>query len=492
MKRADEENIEKVENVYETIKKLFTETKYEEILEILRGINIKMLPKEYQWSFFEVKAMTLISVGRIKQGVDNLRQAVFSPEGMQLYSQRIIASNYCMYMHYLEGVSDRSMYEAHTLYDKLFLKNIAFSHEKKDKEKLRIGYLSPDLVTHIVLNFAIQLFACYNRERFEVYLYQVGGRHDEVSDWLMNMTDGWCELSGMDAYAAAQKIYDDGIDILFDLAGHTEGGATLHICAYKPAPVQLCGIGWFDTTGLSAMDYFLSDVYCDPPENDAMFTEKIIRLPHSHFCYTPPESVLKCKAKYQVHSQIVFGSFNNFAKITDEMLRIWKRLIQAVPDSKLLLKNVHPAAERIERMKKRLLAIGFRSDQIDIRPGSVNYLDEYMDMDIALDTYPYPGGGTTCEALYMGVPVVTRYGQRHGSRFGYSLLKNMGLGELTASSEEEYIRIAAALAGDRELLEGLHASLRTIMEKSPVMDARGYVRDVEAAYEKIWKEWLNS
>ncbi len=492
MKSLGNENVGKAEYVYENIKKLYKETKYAEILEILRGISIEKLPKEYQWAFFEAKGMTCLNTGRIQEGLENLRRALFSPEGMPLLSQRRIASNYLVDLHYPDYVSDFEMYDAHALYDKLFLKDIAFHHKKNYKTKLRIGYLSPNLMTHIVLNFVIQLFTLYDKKRFEVYLYQTGKRHDEVSDWLMNMTDGWRDLSGLNAHEAAQKIYDDDIDILFDLAGHTEGGATLQICAYKPAPIQLCGIGWFDTTGLSAIDYFLSDIYCDPPENDALFTEKLIRLPHSHFCYTPPETVLRCKAEYHVHSPIVFGSFNNFDKITDKMLRAWKRLLQIVPGSKLLLKNVYRTMDRVEHMKKRLLTFGFRAEQIDVRPGSFNYLDEYMDMDIALDTYPYPGGGTTCEALYMGVPVVTRYGQRHGSRFGYSLLKNMGLGELTALSEDEYIRIATALAGDRALLEGLHSSLRTMMEKSPLMDAKGYVRDVESAYEKIWKDWLNS
>ena len=484
MKKFDKDDVEKI---YAKAKKLHDEGKYEEALAILHDMQIDNLPMEKRWAFYEAKGMCQIGIDKIREGVENLRNALFSPEGMPLLSQRRIASNYFINLHYIDGISDKDMFGAHTLYNQMFLKNIAFPHKKQAKMKLRIGYLSPNLMTHIVLNFAIQLFSAYDRERFEVYLYQTGGRHDEVSDWLMKMTDGWCELSGLNAHEAAKKIYDDDIDILFDLAGHTEGGATLQICAYKPAPVQLCGIGWFDTTGLSAIDYFLSDIYCDPPENDALFTEKLIRLTHSHFCYTPPETVLNCKAEYHVHSPIVFGSFNNFDKITDEMLRTWKRLLQIVPGSKLLLKNVYRTMDRVEHMKKRLLTFGFRAEQIDVRPGSFNYLDEYMDMDIALDTYPYPGGGTTCEALYMGVPVVTRYGQRHGSRFGYSLLKNMGLGELTASSEEEYIRIASALAGDRELLEGLHSSLRTMMQKSPLMDARGYVRDVEAAYEKIWK-----
>lgn len=458
----------------------------------LDDIDIENLPEKHRWEFFEVKGMCEINSLQIAEGVENMRKALFSPLGMPLLSQRRIASNYCIYLHYLDNISDRDMYEVHALYNQLFPLNKHFPHTKRKRDKIRIGYISPNFVKHIVMNFVIQLFSAYDRDRFEVYLYQTGGKHDEVSDWLMTMTDGWRELAGLDANEAANRIYEDKIDILFDLAGHTEGGETLQICAYKPAPVQLCGIGWFDTTGLSAIDYFLSDIYCDPPENDALFTEKLLRLPHSHFCYTPPETVLKCNGEYHVHSPIVFGSFNNFDKITDEMLRVWKRILERVSGSKLLLKNVQDSMYLVELMKQRLLNLGFQKEEIDVRPGTLKYLNEYMDMDIALDTYPYPGGGTTCEALYMGVPVVSLYGQRHGSRFGYSLLNNTGLGELAAASEDEYVRIAVTLARDRELLKGLHTSLRQMMQKSSVMNAQGYVREAEEAYEKIWKDWLNT
>ncbi|MBR3457741.1 MAG: hypothetical protein IKH16_06275, partial [Selenomonadaceae bacterium] len=299
------------------------------------------------------------------------------------------------------------------------------------------------------------------------------------------------DLSELSAEEAARRIYEDEVDILFDLTGHTEGGRTLQVAAYRPAPVQLCGIGYFDTTGLPAMDYFLSDVYCDPAENDALFSERLIRLPRSHFCYTPPVSVLECRAKYHLHRPVVFGSFNNFHKITDGMLELWHEVICRVPGSRLLLKNVSPDRKLVKAMRERALRIGFLPEQLDLRPGSWKYLDEYADVDIALDTYPYPGGGTTCEALYMGVPVISLYGQRHGSRFGYSLLQNIGMGELAAAAPEEYVEKAVAVAGDAELLTALHRILRERLQQSPVMDAGGYVRDVEAAYERIWQEWLD-
>ena len=168
------------------------------------------------------------------------------------------------------------------------------------------------------------------------------------------------------------------------------------------------------------------------------------------------------------------------------MLRLWHTLLMRVPDSKLVLKAWKP-----KNLRKRALSLGYRPDQIEVRPMTLDYIHEYMDMDIALDTFPYTGGGTTCEALYMGTPVITLAGTRHGTRFGLSLLENVGLGELAAQTPAEYIEKAAALASDRELLTALHRNLRPMMQQSPVMDGRGYVREVEAMYEKIWKEWLD-
>ncbi len=193
-----------------------------------------------------------------------------------------------------------------------------------------------------------------------------------------------------------------------------------------------------------------------------------------------------------MHDPVVFGSFNNYHKITDEMLEIWRRILDKVPGSRLLLKNVIPDEKRAALLRARAERLGIAAERLELRPGSPDYLDEYVDMDIALDTYPYPGGGTTCEALYMGVPVVTRYGRRHGSRFGFSILSNIGIEELAADTPEGYIERAVMLARDKELLSALHGQLRRMMQNSPLMRARDYVCEVEAAYEAMWRAWMES
>ena len=459
-------------------------------LAALEKLEKKGVPPEVHGRFYEAKGLLCFQMNQVEQALECFQSAVDSPGDMGVARQKSLYSNYLMYLHYKEQVADEALREAHFRYGRLFSRAPMFSHARRKKDKLRVGYLSSNISDSIVVNFSVQLFAQYDRSRYEVILYETGEKKDEVTQWLRGMVNGWRDLSRLATDAAAQRIYEDGVDILFDLSGHTEGGRTLQIAACRPSPVQLCGIGYFDTTGLPAMDYFLSDSFCDPPENDELFSEKLLRLPHSHFCYTPPASVQECKSGYHVHSPVVFGCFNNFHKITDRMLGLWRRLLEQVPGARLLLKNVSPEKPLVEAMRQRALRAGFRPEQLDLRPGCWKYLDEYMDMDIALDTYPYPGGGTTCEALYMGVPVVSLYGRRHGSRFGYSLLCNIGMGELAAQSEDEYVEKAAALAGDPELLDALHRILRDRMQHSPVMDARGYVREVEEAYERAWQEWM--
>ena len=262
------------------------------------------------------------------------------------------------------------------------------------------------------------------------------------------------------------------------------------IAGVRPAPVQLSGIGWFDTTGLSAIDYFLTDALCDPPgQNEELFREKLLRAARVPFCYTPLAAMPE---PGPVHSSCVFGCFNNFAKITDDMLGLWLQIVQGVPGSCLILKDTTGFAERLAGLRERAARIGFTAAQLELRTGSVNYLQEYREIDIALDPYPYPGGITTCDALYMGVPVVTLAGRRHGTRLGMSLLTSLGLEGLAATNAEEYKVRAIALAQDGKRLKNLKANLRQLMQVSPLMDAKGYMRSLETAYRKIWQEWLQS
>jgi len=397
-------------------------------------------------------------------------------------------SNYLFNLHYLPEISAVKMKSEHEGYNCFFEHIKPYVHRKRDRKKIKIGYISPDFRRHVVTFFSYALFTHYDRALFEVTCY-AKCREDEVSEQIKSQVDCWRNIEDIAPQEAAAQIFADGIDILFDLSGHTRNNC-LPILAYKPAPVQICGIGYFDTTGLKTIDYFLGDIYTDAiSENEDVFTEEILRLPHSHFCYVPPDMMPNCgEIAYKKNKYITFGSFNNFTKTTDEILCLWKQILDQVQGSRLLLKSkIFASEEGCVKVRKRLQKIGFALERVEMRPESSEYLKEYSDVDIELDTYPYPGGGTSCDALYMGVPVITLVGKRHGSRFGYSLLQNLNLEDCCTFSEEEYVSAAVNLADDKERLEQLHEGLRERMRASPLMNRQLYMQDLEEEYIKIIK-----
>ena len=396
-------------------------------------------------------------------------------------------SNVLFALHFLR-VPQEEAYRAHCAYGELFRDVTPFLHRLRQKRrKIRIGYISPDLRRHVVLRFAEALFTHYDAERFEVYCYQ-NGPEDEESRRIMRLVDAWRNISPLSPREAARRIYEDGIDVLVDLAGHTRGTA-LPVLAHRPSPVQMSGVGYFATTGLPAVDYMIGDVWLDGApagiKEAPFFTEKLLVLAHTHLCYTPeaaapPAGTAPCLRK----GFVTFGSFNAFAKASDETLAAWAQILSAVPSSRLLLKSAAFSSEEGRTAAlARLQAAGIDSERVELRPDTREYLHEYHDVDIALDTFPYPGGGTTFDALYMGVPVVMLKGDSHGTRFGFSILANLGLEDLAAADAADYVRKAAALAEDTELLAALHKNLRPMMEKSPLMDGASYTAALEAGCE---------
>ena len=360
-------------------------------------------------------------------------------------------------------------------------------------DRIRIGYISPDLRTHPVGMLVRPLLFDFDRTRFAVCCY-MSGAEDEFSAHFRAAADVWRNIQGMTAEEAAALVRGDEIDILVDLAGHTQHNS-LPVLADKPAPVQVTGIGYFNTTGLPAVDYMLSDVHVDPAGTaDAAFTEEMIRLPHSHFCYTLPEGLPAVAPPPMERSgSVTFGSFNNFSKVTDEVLHLWHQVLDTVPGARLLVKSkLFDSAEGRAVATERFTRCGISTERVEMRAFSRDYLAEYGDMDIALDTFPYTGGITTCEALSMGVPVVTLRGESHGARFGESLLINANLPELVAAVPEDYVRIAAALASSPETLRLLRGNLRTILARAPLTDAHRYVHDVEAAYAEMWERFVQN
>lgn len=397
-------------------------------------------------------------------------------------------SNYLFNLHYLP-ISKEVYFQAHKEYNKLFQHIDPFVHDKscKKKNKLRIGYISPDFRNHVVLRFTYVMLTSYDKENFEVYCYSTGSE-DEYSNVLRESVDVWRCLQGYSAENIANIIHDDGIYILIELSGHCSGGG-LPVLAYKPAPIQICGIGYFATTGLKTVDYFLTDKNLYSEEE--YFTEKLLSLAHSHFCYTPLYNAPSLKEAPCIKNKyITFGSFNNLTKVTNEVLEVWSELLHRVDNSHLLLKgSLFDDEFGLELFKQRLLQFDFDLSRVELRGISREYLSEYFDMDIALDTFPYPGGGTTCDALYMGVPVISLLDGTHGGNFGGSILKNVGLEACCTYSKEEYIQRAIEVANDYELLNALHLGLRNMMENSPIMDSSLYMSELEASYKKIWERY---
>ena len=381
-------------------------------------------------------------------------------------------------------------------YDALFadvLPRAGAADATRGHARIRIGYISPDLCVHPVGRLVRPLLTQYDRTQFAVHCY-ARCIEDALSAEMRAAVDVWHNVRSCSAAETAALIRHDEVDVLVDLAGHTQGNA-LPVLAHRPAPVQMTGIGYFNTTGLSAVDYVLSDVYVDPPEagDDAM-TEEIIRLPHSHFCYPLPDDLPPVMPPpMEQRGYVTFGSFNNFNKVTDEVLCLWRQVLDAVPGARLLVKSkIFDHGEGRAMVAERLARCGIPAARVEMRGFSCGYLAEYGDVDIALDPFPYTGGMTTCEALSMGVPVVTLAGESHGARFGASLLTNAHLPELVAQTPLDYVRIAAGLAAAPDTLRALRRNLRTILMGAPLTDARTYVRDVEAAYEEIWERFART
>jgi len=292
----------------------------------------------------------------------------------------------------------------------------------------------------------------------------------------------------------ADWIRQDQIDILVDLSGHTSG-ERLRVFARKPAPVQVTALGYPGTTGLTAMDWRLTDEWTDPPgKHDRFYAEKLYRLSPSAWCYDPPTDA-PAVAERPGDAPIVFGSFNNHAKISATTLDLWAAILRENPSSRLLMKSGGLMEPLVVRETRRIFErLGIDPERLDLRGNTDKrqaHLQMYSEVDIALDTYPYNGTTTICEALWMGVPVVSLVGSDHLSRVGLSLLSNVGLGELAVASQEKYIRAALDLAGDRSGLAKLRSTLRQRMRASPLMDATGYARRVERAYRTMWHAWCD-
>lgn len=350
--------------------------------------------------------------------------------------------------------------------------------------RLRIGYLSADFFMHPVMRFLEPVLHCHDRSRFEIFCYANVTKPDALTQKVQQMDLIWRDIKGLGAQRVAEQVKADGIDILVDLSGHTAGNR-LDVCALKPASVQVSWLGYPHSAGLQQIDWYLSDNWCDPPGmTDHLYVERLWRLPELFCCYQPHEP--SPPVDRIADDWVTFGSFNNFAKATEQQLLLWAAILRNVPASRLYLKNPvvgenGPQQRLIHFFEKQ----GISADRLQFSPFTTAYEDHlacYQQVDIALDTFPYHGTTTTCEALWMGVPVVTLAGNSHLSRVGVALLHAVGLDDLVAASPDQYLAIAGLLAGDKHRLQQLRDGLRDRLTNSPLMAHATFTRELEAAF----------
>ena len=362
---------------------------------------------------------------------------------------------------------------------------------KADGERIRIGYVSGDFLRHSVAYFAEALLACHDRERFEVVCYQNNAHSDEVTTRLKGHGHRWVECAGLSDNALRSRIVADGIDVLIDLSGHT-AHSRLMMLAMPCAPVQICYLGYPTVTGVPTIDYRITDSVIDPGDLPPFASEEPLRLPRTMFCYTPDDAAPPLTPPPALTQGFVtFGSFNNIAKITDHTLDLWAAVMRAVPRSRLLLKaSTMAQVSNRAGIERYMAARGVTAERLTLiarTPSTESHLTIYQQVDIALDTFPYNGATTTCEALWMGVPVVSLRGRTHPSRMGASILSAIGRADWVASDDAGYVSRAVALAADLAKLAAWRAAARDHLRAGPLLDRQQFTRDFEALIEQAWR-----
>lgn len=365
---------------------------------------------------------------------------------------------------------------------------------ESEQRRLRVGYLSPDFREHSVASFFEPVLRHHDRSGFEIWCYSNLSVADQTTQRMMEAADVWREIDKLSDAEAARLIQNDHIDILIDLSGHTANNR-LSIFTAKPAPVQITYLGYPNTTGLRTIDYRITDEIADPAGEDVYYSEALLRLDGCFLSYQPvadAPGVAPLPASTNGH--ITFGSFNNFNKINSDVLQLWAEVLKQVPRSRLLLKcHALTDAPVQERVSTALQALGIGPERVDLMGHTrtrQEHLALYAKVDIALDTFPYNGTTTTCEALWMGVPVLSLVGKHHAGRVGASLLNAAGLTDWLAHTPESFVGIARAMAADVIRLSRLRESLRGQLAESPLCDAVGFVRRLELAMQQVWAQRL--
>ena len=372
----------------------------------------------------------------------------------------------------------------------------SFKNDRTAQRRIRLGLISADFHHQHPVNIFMQpVLAHIDHSKFELFLYHTGIVHDDQTVMALSRVDHWVSATTLNQAQLSRRIEADGIDILLDLSGHTSMNR-MALLAKRVAPVQVTFLGYPGTTGVPNIDWIITDPVVAPEGSEALFSEQVMRLPHTVFCYAP-ESEYPFPVYDQTHAErpLTFGSFNNLPKLTPHTIKLWSAVMHEVPGSRLILKAPSFKDElAIRTFRERFAAEGVDTDRIEFRGpvGLTEMMAEYADVDIALDTVPYNGGTTTLQAMWMGVPVVVKEGANFVSRMGASFMRAAGLGDWVAKNDAEYVQIAAKMAKDRQALLKLKQGLRDRQLDAPGWDIVGYTRDFENALHAMWAQFCTA
>jgi len=407
-------------------------------------------------------------------------------------------SNLLFCMNYLHSVPQKSILEESTRWNDIhasrpLLKSVRHLNSRQIDKRLRIGYVSPDFRNHPVAHFIMPCLSNHDRENFEIFCYYTHYPNDETTGQLSKLADHWRLAKGKTDIQLADQIRSDGIDILVDLAGHTAHNRLLTF-AEKPAPIAITYLGYPNTTGLAAIDYRITDGYANPPGQEELYSEKLLRLPHSLWCYHPPERMPPVSPLPALTNNfLTFGSFNNFNKIDDKCIKLWATIMREIPDSRLVFVTI-PAGISGSRLAEKFVASGVSGTRLSFHgnlPGA-EFRQLLQKIDITLDPVTVNGATSTCESLWMGVPVISLVGMRFLERAGLSILNAAGMPEFAVNSAEECVAFIKRIANDLPGLSKLRCAMREKISRSPLMNEALFTRNLESLYRSIWTDWCNS
>ena len=426
--------------------------------------------------------------GRIAEAIALYREGVrLFPQDMRQFS------NYLLALQYDSAYGPEQIYAEHAAWGRALeaavLGGNRHSNDRSPNRRLRIGYVSPNFCNHVVGRNLQPLFQQHDHSKFRIFCYSDTPNPDEATAALRRGADVWRDTAFLPDAELAAQVSRDRIDVLVDLALHTERGR-LGMFARKPAPIQVTWMAYPGTSGLTRMDYRFTDPVLDPPgATDCFYTEQSIRL-ETFWCFEPPaNSPVIGPLPAEKNGHITFGCLNNFFKVNEALLELWREILAAVPDSRLVL--MPPKGMIVERVRKKLGVEPARLIGLPRQP-LLQYLKAYNRIDLSLDTFPYTGHSTTLDGLWMGVPIITLAGPTVVSRGSLSILSNLGLRELAVKNKTDYVALAVALAQDHVRLRELRAGLRGRLKRSVLMDAKRFALQAESAYLAMWRKWCET